>query len=177
MLPWKRTHAMTSLPVAPALDQCKGPEFLFVIATGTPVPSERNGLPWWQLGLQEQVDLAHLDATDFWRRGGPVCWGHGEVVGRTLRLRYDPAQQHLMATMRFAATPQARWVQREVDGGVGFGASIAFRSNVLDEELQIQGGQRRLLIRKATLDEWSIVNRGRDQGAVLLGQVVFTTNG
>ncbi len=141
-----------------------------------PVPRRPPGLPVARIVCGIHIGRAgRTRARDIDR--DRLILRHGEVIGRTLRLRYDPVKNHLTATMRFAATPQARWVQREVDGSAGFGASIAFRSNVLDEELRITTGSRRLLIRKATLDEWSIVNRARDQGAVLLGQVVFTTNG
>ncbi len=164
-----------SLPIAPPLADCDGSEYLFRVATGTPVPSEARGLPLWQFGITEEVDLAHLDATDFWQRGGPVCWGHGLVIGRTTSLRYDPAQHALQATMRFAAIPEARWVQREISRGTVFGASIAFTSHVKDEDLQIPG--HRLLIRRAVLTEWSIVNYARDLNARVLGQVVLVTDG
>lgn len=166
-------------PVAPPVEDLDGPEFLFTISTGAFGLGDGTvwGIPHGALGIETAVDIDGLDATDFWRRGGPVLAFHepDKVLGRTMQLFQDEGR--LKAVMRFAKTALGAEVRRSLEphGPAGqtnsWAASIRIEHNPFD--VTIDAAARRIMIRKAMLIEWSLVTQGADPGAKSEGRVIL----
>jgi hypothetical protein len=161
---WENAN-LADYPVAPGLDELEGPEYPFVIASGKHVPAGTVcGVPLHSLGITEAYDVAHLDAEDFFARGGPVCLSHDYrwVIGKTTLLRYDPVKDQLIATMRFATHSIARMVHDRLASGCVDGASIGALVALADHEFVCPD---HIVVHRPRLIEWSIVHRPRNNEA------------
>lgn len=146
-----------------------------MVNTGYPVPAaERVGIPLRLIGVTEHLDFDGLFTHDFWQRGGPILWNHDPhtVIGRTVHLRHYVHAVRIEAVMRFSAvSPRAKTIQREIENGKVYGASLGLTSTIYNETIDVSA--RTILVREATLQEWSICKRGADPGARSVGKVIL----
>ncbi len=170
---WHASALPAAWPVAPPVDALAGPEFLFTLSTGAYSLSDGEvfGMPLGALGIETALDLDGLDTSDFWLRSGPVLAYHKHdlVIGRTIRIHRD--HEGLHATMRFTQTPLAADVRRNLEQQGAWAASIGVRYHPFD--VTIDAAARRIMVRKATLIEWSLARHGADAGARYEGVVVL----
>ncbi len=169
------------LPVAPNLDDCGPEEFIFVIASGSPSTPVGSFSPAVENGYKVIVTPTGLDATDFWQRGGPVCWFHERdtVIGRTLRLRIDDGSlEAVVRLLRYQQVPSwtfgASARQRlytiasnvRVDARTYGAASIGIEGMGLGD-WDVDHVRKLIVVHRARLIEWSIIRTGADPNATL----------